>query len=81
MMCAPPIAGGAETVTVPAGNFATSKIDLHVFDAGVEMKDARFTLYLASNPTRTPGSARSGGCRSATARVALVKMKIVALGG
>ena len=67
-------AGGAETVTVPAGNFATSKIDLHVFDAGVEMKDARFTLYLASNPTRTPVLLEAV-MPFATARVALVKMK------
>jgi len=67
-------AGGAEAVTVPAGNFATSKIDLHVFDAGVEMKDARFTLYLASNPTRTPVLLEAV-MPFATARVALVKMK------
>src|SRR6266852_8028835 len=67
-------AGGAETVTVPAGNFATSKIDLHVFDAGVEMKDARFTLYLASNPPRTPVLLEAV-MPFATARVTLVKMK------
>jgi hypothetical protein len=67
-------AGGAEAVTVPAGNFATSKIDLHVFDAGVEMKDARFTLYLASNSTRTPVLLEAV-MPFATARVALVKMK------
>jgi hypothetical protein len=67
-------AGGAEAVTVPAGNFATSKIDLHVFDAGVEMKDARFTLYLASNPTRTPVLLEAV-MPFATARVALVKVK------
>jgi hypothetical protein len=59
---------------VPAGNFATSKIDLHVFDSGVEMKDARFTLYLASNPTRTPVLLEAV-MPFATARVALVKMK------
>jgi hypothetical protein len=67
-------AGGAERVTVPAGNFATTKIDLRVFDAGVEMKDARFTLYLASNPTRTPVLLEAV-MPFATARVALVKMK------
>ena len=67
-------AGGAEAVTVPAGNFATSKIDLHVFDAGVEMKDARFTLYLATNSTRTPVLLEAV-MPFATARVALVKMK------
>jgi hypothetical protein len=67
-------AGGNESVTVPAGSFATSKIDLRVFDAGVEMKDARFTLYLASNPTRTPVLLEAT-MPFATARVALVKMK------
>jgi hypothetical protein len=67
-------AGGSENVAVPAGSFATSKIDLHVFDAGVEMKDARFTLYLASNPTRTPVLLEAV-MPFATARVALVKMK------
>lgn len=67
-------AGGAETVTVPAGNFAITKIDLRVFDAGVEMKDARFTLYLASNPTRTPVLLEAV-MPFATARVALVKIK------
>ncbi len=67
-------AGGAENVGVPAGNFATSKIDLRVFDSGVEMKDARFTLYLASNPTRTPVLLEAV-MPFATARVALVKMK------
>src|SRR6266481_8759286 len=67
-------AGGSENVAVPAGSFATSKIDLHVFDAGVEMKDARFTLYLASNSTRTPVLLEAV-MPFATARVALVKMK------
>jgi len=66
--------GGAENVAVPAGNFATSKIDLRVFDDGVEMKDAHFTLYLASNPTRTPVLLEAV-MPFATARVALVKMK------
>ena len=67
-------AGGAENVAVPAGNFATSKIDLRVFDDGVEMKDAHFTLYLASNPTRTPVLLEAV-MPFATARVALVKVK------
>ncbi len=67
-------AGGAENIGVPAGNFATSKIDLRVFDSGVEMKDARFTLYLAGNPARTPVLLEAV-MPFATARVALVKMK------
>jgi Protein of unknown function (DUF3108) len=65
---------GAESVAVPAGTFSVSKIDLHVFDDGTEMKDARFTLYLASNPARTPVLLEAV-MPFATARVALVKMK------
>ncbi len=67
-------AGAAGGIAVPAGTFATSKIDLRVFDAGVELKDAHFTLYLASNPARTPVLLEAV-MPFATARVALVKMK------
>lgn len=67
-------AGGAENINVPAGDFGTSKIDLRVFDAGTEMKDAHFTLYLARNSTRTPVLLEAV-MPFATARVALVKMK------
>jgi hypothetical protein len=66
--------GGADSVTVPAGSFTTSKIDLRVFDASVEMKDASFTLYLANNPTRTPVLLEAV-MPFATAHVALVKMR------
>jgi hypothetical protein len=59
---------------VPAGSFSTTKVDLHVFDEGTETKDARFTLYLANNPTRTPVLLEAV-MPFATARVALVKMK------
>jgi hypothetical protein len=48
------LTGKAEAVTVPAGGFTASKIDLQVFDNGVESKDAHFTLYLANNVARTP---------------------------
>lgn len=65
---------GAESVAVPAGTFSASKIDLHVFDDGTEMKDARFTLYLASNSARTPVLLEAV-MPFATARVALIKMK------
>jgi Protein of unknown function (DUF3108) len=41
-------------VSVPAGNYQASKIAIHVFEGGVESKDAAFTLYLANNPARTP---------------------------
>jgi hypothetical protein len=59
---------------VPAGTFTASKIDLRVFEAGVELKDAHFTLYLADNPSRTPVLLEAV-MPFATARVALVKMK------
>lgn len=45
---------GTARVTVPAGRFTTSKIAIQVFDGGVEMKDAQFTLYIADDPARTP---------------------------
>ena len=48
------IAGNNEMVIVPAGKFATTKIELRVFDNGAEMKDAHFSLYLAKTPARTP---------------------------
>jgi hypothetical protein len=67
-------AGSAGSIAVPAGTFGASKIDLRVFDAGEELKDAHFTLYLASNPTRTPVLLEAV-MPFATARVALVKMK------
>jgi hypothetical protein len=45
---------GSAEVEVPAGKFATTSIEIKVFDNGVEMKDAHFTLYLAKNDARTP---------------------------
>jgi Protein of unknown function (DUF3108) len=67
-------AGTMESVAVLAGTFSTSKIDLHVFDDGTEMKDAHFTLYLANNPARTPVLLEAV-MPFATARVALIKLK------
>ena len=67
-------AGPASSIAVPVGTFDASKIDLRVFDSGVEMKDAHFTLYLASNPMRTPVLLEAV-MPFATARVALVRMK------
>ena len=61
-----------EAVTVPAGNFSTLKIDLRVFENGVEMKDAHFTLYIADNEARTPVLLEAV-MPFATARVELVK--------
>lgn len=42
------------SVTVPAGKFNASKIEIHVLDNGTEMKDAHFLLYLANDNGRTP---------------------------
>lgn len=61
-----------EAVTVPAGGFNTLKIELRVFDNGVEMKDAQFTLYLSDNEARTPVMLEAL-MPFATARVELVK--------
>ena len=46
--------GGNQKVSVPAGDFAASRIELRVFDNGAEMKDSHFFLYLANNSMRTP---------------------------
>lgn len=46
--------GSGQRVSVPAGDFATSKIELRVFDNGAEMKDSHFFLYLADNSSRSP---------------------------
>ena len=48
------LAGTSQSVTVPAGDFTTTKIAIHVFADGAEMKDASFALYLAADATRTP---------------------------
>ena len=62
----------SESVSVPAGDFRTSKIGIRVFDNGVEMKDAVFSLYLANNAARTPVLIEAV-IPVATARVELVK--------
>jgi hypothetical protein len=48
------LAGAGEAVTVPAGTYKTSKIEIRVFENGQEMKDAHFTVYLANTAARTP---------------------------
>src|SRR5215470_2970721 len=59
-------------VGVPAGDFRASKIEIHVFENGVESKDASFALYLANDATRTPVLLEAV-LPFATARVELVK--------
>jgi hypothetical protein len=66
--------GPQQSIRVPAGSFSTSKIDIRVFDAGAELKDAHFALYLATDAARTPVLLEAV-MPFATARVALVKMK------
>jgi hypothetical protein len=48
------LVSAAEAVTVPAGSYKTSKIEIRVFENGQEMKDAHFTMYFANNASRTP---------------------------
>jgi hypothetical protein len=64
--------GTSETVEVPSGTYNTSKIGIRVFDDGVEMKDASFTLYLTNNAARTPVLLEAV-MPFATARVELLK--------
>jgi hypothetical protein len=66
--------GSSQNVTVPAGTYSASKIDIHVFDNGAEAKDARFSLYLVNNAARTPALLEAV-LPFATARVALVSAK------
>jgi uncharacterized protein DUF3108 len=68
------LAGTAAHVTVPAGEYTATRIDIRVFDNGVEMKDASFVLYLATNAARTPVLLEAV-MPFATARVELEKAK------
>lgn len=68
------LAAAAASVTVPAGSYKASKIEIRVFDNGVEMKDASFNLFLANNAARTPVLLEAT-LPIATARVELVKSK------
>jgi hypothetical protein len=68
------LAGTSAGVTVPAGSYTASRINIRVLENGVEMKDASFTLYLANNAGRTPVLLEAV-LPFATARVELVKIK------
>jgi hypothetical protein len=48
------LVSSAENVSVPAGEFSATKIDLQVFDGGVEAKDTHFSVHFANTPARTP---------------------------
>ncbi len=64
--------GKSVTVEVPAGKYSTTKIEIHVYDSGVEMKDAHFVLYLSNTAARTPVLLEAV-LPIATARVELTK--------
>jgi hypothetical protein len=66
------LANPSAVVGVPAGVYRTTKIEIHVFENGVESKDASFALYLANDAARTPVLLEAV-MPIATARVALVK--------
>jgi Protein of unknown function (DUF3108) len=48
------LAGTSESVTVLAGIYVASKVELRVFDDGTEMKDAHFAVYFAHDQAHTP---------------------------
>ncbi len=62
----------SEPVNVPAGNYRATKIEIHVYDNGTEMKDAHFLLYLSNNAARIPVLLEAV-LPIATARVELTK--------
>jgi Protein of unknown function (DUF3108) len=64
----------SQPASVPAGDFDTTKIEIHVFDNGTEMKDAHFFLYLANDSLRIPVLVEAI-LPVASARVELTKAK------
>lgn len=44
----------AETVTVPAGEFSATRIEMRVYERNRELTSTRFHVWLAQNPARTP---------------------------
>jgi len=68
------LAGSGQSVTVPAGTYATDKVEIRVFDNGAEMKDAHFFAYFAGDEARTPVLLEAE-MPFASARVALTKSK------
>jgi hypothetical protein len=68
------LVGSGEAVTVPAGSYKTSKIEIRVYENAEEMKDAHFTIYLANNVARTPVLLEAI-MPVATARVELLRVR------
>ncbi len=48
------LAGTADRVSITAGEFTATKLDLQVFEKGRELANTRFSLWLAADATRTP---------------------------
>lgn len=68
------LTGQGESVTVPVGSYKASKIEIHVFDNGQEMKDAQFTIFIANNVAHTPVLLEAV-LPFATARVELINVR------
>jgi len=68
------LVGKSQSVTVGAGKYTTTKIEIHVMENGVEMKDAHFLLYLADGAEKLP-VLMEAVLPVATARVELVKAR------
>ena len=66
--------GKSQSVSVAAGKYSTTKIEIHVMDNGAEMKDAHFVLYLADGAERLP-VLMEAVLPVATVRVELVKAR------
>ncbi|HYL61376.1 MAG TPA: DUF3108 domain-containing protein [Candidatus Methylomirabilis sp.] len=48
------VVGENQAVSVPAGSYKATKIEIRVFEHGQEMKDAHFTIYFANGASHTP---------------------------
>jgi hypothetical protein len=68
------LVGKGQNITVAAGKYTATKIEIHVMDNGTEMKDAHFLLYLADGAERLPVLLEAV-LPVATARVELVKAR------
>jgi hypothetical protein len=68
------LVGKSARVSVPAGKFDATKIEIRVLDNGAEMKDAHFLLYLSNDSARLP-VLMEAVLPVATARVELTKAK------
>lgn len=68
------LVGKGQNITVAAGKYTATKIEIYVIDNGTEMKDAHFLLYLADGAERLP-VLMEAVLPVATARVELVKAR------